>query len=265
MNDMAVSGGGVFVAPRRAVGTLQRAGCEVYADTGGPVDKRLGSHIVLLIVDDADVWAAAIEAEGDAQFAWWRSKGDLLMGERRRSRKYESAACVRAEGACRSWYRNCDSADVAFACVVDLRRAHPNPGVRYEVVPITGAGTCPECHRPMIEADGQWRHHLGNSIDCVHRQEPATDAADHVEGEWVIDVDMGTMICGYCNEVVGWAEAVSHVRLTGGYLFGIEAGNLIVLAEAALPDDRITYLPHYCDKIPDQARARWTPIPAGAS
>ncbi|WP_067470343.1 hypothetical protein [Nocardia amamiensis] len=67
---------------------------------------------------------------------------------------------------------------------------------------------------------------------------------------------------------MGWAQAASHVRLTGYHLLGIEraTSKLIVLAEAALPDsDRITFLPHHCHNIPDQERARWTPIPAGAN
>ncbi|WP_157129035.1 hypothetical protein [Nocardia amamiensis] len=187
------------IAPRREVRTLHRAGCEVYADTGRPVEERLGSHVVLWIVDDADAWASAIEAEGDAELDRWPKK-DRRLAERRRSQRYEAATRIRAQGARRSWYSHFHSAADAEACAVDLRVAHCNPGVRYEVAAITGASSCPNCHQPMIQADGQWRHHLGNnSVECADRRDPAVDEAadaDHAEGKWTIDVGMGTMTCG---------------------------------------------------------------------
>ncbi|MCW2877560.1 MAG: hypothetical protein JWQ95_1660 [Sphaerisporangium sp.] len=57
------------VLPRRPVKTYIHYGREVYADTGRPVDERLGSHVVLWIVEDAQAWAAQIEADADAAVA----------------------------------------------------------------------------------------------------------------------------------------------------------------------------------------------------
>lgn len=52
-----------LVASRRPdAATCVRDGRETYVDTGRRVGERLGSHVVLWIVDDPAAWAAAIEA-----------------------------------------------------------------------------------------------------------------------------------------------------------------------------------------------------------
>src|SRR4051812_96551 len=121
-----------LIAPRRSVSTYEHYGRETYRDTGRPVDEQLGSHVVLWIVDDPEAWAKAIEAEGDAEFDKWPRK-DRTIAETRRAQRYESAAQVRSDGPCRDFYATYHAAATASAAVADLYRAHPNPGVRYEV------------------------------------------------------------------------------------------------------------------------------------
>ncbi|WP_327092554.1 hypothetical protein OIE66_18545 [Nonomuraea sp. NBC_01738] len=47
--------------------------------------------------------------------------------------------------------------------------------------------------------------------------------------------------------------------MTGTYTLGVEVatGDLVVLAEAATPAGAVTHLPHHCEKIPDDVRARY--------
>lgn len=246
-----------LIAPRRPVRTCNRDGREVYIDTGRAVDEQLGSHVVLWIVDDPELWAKAIEVEGDAEAAKWPKK-DRALAEHRRSRAYESADQVRADGPGRSWYAHYHDAESAHDSVASLRRSHPNPGVRYEVAEITATGACPDCHQPMVQADGQWRHHTGRyPAECAVRPEREPEP-ERQPGEWEINIGRGSMICGYCDEDVAWGHAIlGYVRLTGYHLLGIhrESGDLVVLAEATTLSGATDYLPHHCDKIPDEVRA----------
>ncbi|WP_052616066.1 hypothetical protein [Mycobacteroides abscessus] len=245
-----------------------RDGREVYADTGRPVDERLGSHVVLWIVEDPEAWASAIEAEGDQVLAAWVKSGRKWRdhGEDQRSQRYKSAARVRADGPQRLFRSHFHRYENASASAAELRRSHPNPGVRYEVAEITGAKACPNCHTPMIEADQQWRHHLaGFPIDCHwgRPQQPVEEEPESVDGEWwVIDPGRGSMTCGYCKENVSWPEAIKFLRLTGYHLLGVDqvAGELVVLAEAQDPRYAravVTHLPHRCSQIPDELRTTY--------
>ncbi len=158
-----------LLTPHRLTRTHMRDSREVYTDTGRPVDEQLGSHVVLWIVEDPEAWANAIEAEGDQVLAAWVKSGRKWRahGEVQRSQRYKSAARVRADGPQRLFHSNFHNYADANASAAELRRSHPNPGVRYEVAEITGAASCPDCRTPMIEADGQWRHHLaGFPVDC---------------------------------------------------------------------------------------------------
>jgi hypothetical protein len=260
-----------LVAPRRAVRTYELHGDEVYADTGRRVTERLGSHVVLWIVEDAAAWAAAIEAEADAEAARW-PKSQRALAKNRRAERYAGAADVRDRGAERSWYAHFHDVESAEACAASLRRSHPNPGVRYEVVEITAAAACPDCHQPTIEADGQWRHHsLRFPADCATSR--AADAGDEAHEDeapddwWTIDVGKGRMTCGYCHESVAWAMSVlGQLQLTGDHLLGREkaTGRLVVLGEATMLGGKIVMLPHHCPSIPEDVLAKYATDAVGA-
>jgi hypothetical protein len=253
-----------LAAPRRETRTYQRDGREVYADTGRPVGEKLGSHILLWIVDDPEAWAKAVEAEGDAQVGQW-PKRRRYIGEERRTQAYESAAQIRAEGPVRSWHAACHDAGRAEAMAADLRRSHPNPGVRYEVVPITATGACPKCKQPTVEADGVWRHHFGRyPADCETRPESEPEPEpEHVDGEFEINTGLGSMTCGYCNRTESWPEAaLGYAKLTGFHLLGVEraTNTLVVLAEATHAMTGATIgLPHDCLNIPADVHSRLAP------
>ncbi|MGH3987108.1 MAG: hypothetical protein ACRDTZ_07295 [Pseudonocardiaceae bacterium] len=149
-----------LTAPRRPVRTYIRDGREVYVDTGRAVDERLGSHVVLWIVDDAGAWARKIEVEEDAAVAR-ASKQLRAVLEARREAMCETAAQIRRDGPNTTIYTHCHDEGAARAVVADLRRAHPNPGVHYEVAEIDEAGACPNCKQPTIQAAEQWWHHTG--------------------------------------------------------------------------------------------------------
>jgi hypothetical protein len=158
-----------LTAPRRDTRTYQSDRGECYADTGRRVDEPLGTHVVLWIVDDPEAWAAFVEAEGDREKAAW-GKRKAYIGEPRRQRAYESAAQIRAEGHRRDWYDIDHTAERAEQCAAGLRTGQPNPGVRYEVAPVTAVGACPTCHTPTVQADGVWRHHCPAIPEDVHRK-----------------------------------------------------------------------------------------------
>jgi hypothetical protein len=257
----ARDGDGNLIAPRRPAVTRMFRGHEIYDDTGLRVDMPLGTHVVLRIVEDPNVLAAAWESDGDAELDRWPAR-QRAIAEHRRAENHRAAAKIRATGPSRTWHV-AYSADQARIRLAGLR-AHADPGVRYEVTEITDASTCPECQRPLIHADAQWRHHNGN-LQCPPRSAPPGSASRrraHVSGTWAIDIGRGTMICGYCNEQQAWADAViGRVQLTGYHLLGIEeaTGTLVVLAEATIPSQhhQRTFLPHHCLKIPDDVRARY--------
>jgi hypothetical protein len=257
-------------APRRDTRTYlsTHRGEEVYSDTGRPVDEWLGTHVVLWIVEDPEAWAAAVEAEGDAEPALWPKKRRHI-GEARRLQRYEDAAQIRAKGARRDW-DTVGSETQAAATVAGLRRAHPNPGVRYEMVPIETWSACPdpECATPTVFADGHWAHHIGRyPAECPRpaerlRKQEAAAVPPRQDGEFEIDAGMGTMTCGYCNEVATWPHAVlGYARLTGFHLLGVfrETNTLVVLAEATSLTGATVYLPHHCLAIPAEAHAEHAP------
>jgi hypothetical protein len=247
---------------RRPVRTYMLNGREVYADTGRRVDEEFGSHVVLWIVDDAEAWAKAIEAEGDAEPDKW-PKNRRHIGEHRRLERYESAAQVRARGPYRSVRCVHFGAARADAVVAELYRSHPNPGVRYEVAEITDVRACPTCHQPAIHADGQWWHHTGGyPIGCTLRLPKLPEKKEKRQaGEWEIGTQ-GYMICGYCGERESWPQPiVAGWELTGFHLLGIEraSGTLVVLAEATTLTGEIVHLPHHCRQIPDDVRTTYAP------
>lgn len=248
-----------YLAARRAARTYQRDGHEVYADTGRPVDEALGTHVLLWIVDDPEAWARAVETEGDAELTLW-PKRQRYLAEARRAQRYESAAQIRADGPGRSWYSHFHDAGRAEASAADLRRSHPNPGVRYEVAPITAVGACPSCHQPTVQADGQWRHHTGRyPAECAPEPEPEPERLD---GEFEVSPGMGTMTCGYCERTETWAHAVlGYAQLTGVHLLGVEraTNTLVVLAEATTLAGGTTYLPHHCLNIPEDKHREYAP------
>jgi hypothetical protein len=250
-----------LAAPRRSAKTYtDRRGREVYADTGRPVDEQFGTHVVLWIVDDPELWAKAIEAEGDAEPGKW-PKSQRHIGEQRRLERHESAAQVRANGPRRNVNAVYFGAATAAAVVADLYRAHPNPGVRYEVAEITDVAACPDCHQPTIHADGQWWHHTGRfPVECSPRPEPEPEPKRARQaGEWEIGT-RGYMICGYCDHKATWPQPITaNWELTGYYTLGIEraTGTLVVLAEATTPAGQTVHLPHHCQKIPDEVRVTY--------
>ena len=250
-----------MTASRRTARTHTQDNREVYADTGRPVDESLGSHVVLWIVDNPEAWAKSIEVEGDAQLTVW-PKRQRHIAEQRRDQAYQSAAQVRAEGTRRIIHTHCQTLDAAQAMVDDLRSAHPNPGVRYELAAITEVGACPDCHQPTILADGQWRHHTGRyPAECVRRSEPQPEP-ELLEGEFEINAGVGSMACGYCNQTVSWPEAaLGYSRLTGFHMLGIEqaTNTLVVLAEATSLTGQTVGLPHHCLSIPEELHRRYAP------
>jgi hypothetical protein len=255
-----------LIAPRRDVRTYELRGEVVYTDTGRPVAERLGSQVVLRIVEDADAWAADIEAKADAESSSAPKSGRILA-ENRRGQRYADAAKVRANGAMRAWDTVCHDAAGAEMVVADLRRSHPNPGVRYEVAEITAAGACPDCHQPVIEADGQWRHDLLRfPAECGTSSASVADDEAPDDG-WTVAVGTGQMTCGYCHDTVAWAvSVVGYVELTGDHLLGREraTGRLVVLAEAKTPNGEIVMLPHHCPLIPEDVLAEYAADAVGA-
>lgn len=247
-------------APRRAGRTFLSRGEEHYHDTGRRVDEQLGTHVVLWIVEDAEAWAQAVEAEGDAQVALW-PKNSRYIGEHRRAQAYESATRIRAEGTYRSIRAHYPDGSQAHASVADLRRSHPNPGVRYEVAPIDDRGACPRCHTPTIHADGTWWHHTGRyPTECAPRRQPREPEPERQDGEFEIS-NIG-MTCGYCNQFQSWPEAaLGYVRLTGYHLLGVHkpTNTLVVLAEGTTLTGATTYLPHHCAHIPADLHQQYAP------
>lgn len=250
-----------LAAPRRDTRTYVMDGRERYADTGRPVDERLGTHVLLWIVDDAEAWAKAVEAEGDAQVGQW-PKSRRHIGEHRRVQAYESAAQIRADGPRRDWNAVYHDAERAEAAAAELRRSHPNPGVRYEVTAIVSVGACPTCCQPTVEADGQIRHHAGRyPAECSIKPDPEPEP-DRVDGEFEIDCGMGSMTCGYCNLTQSWPEAgLGYARLTGFHLLGIHrpTNTLVVLVEAIGTSGQTVNLPHHCERIPGDVHRRYAP------
>ena len=255
-----------FTIPRRPVRTYMLDGREVYADTGRLVDEEFGSHVVLWIVDDAEAWAKAIEAEGDAEPGKW-PKNRRHIGEHRRWERYESAAQVRARGPYRSVRSVEWDAARAHAHVENLR-SHADPGVRFEVAEITDVRACPTCQRPAIHADGQWWHHTGRyPIACTLRlPKPPEKKRERQPGEWEIST-RSHMICGYCGERQSWRQLITaNWELTGYHMLGIEraTGTLVVLAEATTLTGQTVHLPHHCKQIPADIQATYAPEEASS-
>jgi hypothetical protein len=86
-------------------------------------------------------------------------------------------------------------------------------------------------------------------------------AIERLPGEWEIDVGLGRMVCGYCNETESEWRAepraaayltLGYVRLTGYHMLGVgPAGELVVLAEVeTMVGKPAGCLPHLCEQIP---------------
>ena len=254
-----------LIVPRRIDSrTYVMDGRERYADTGRNIDERLGTHIVLWIVDDAEAWAAAVEADGDAEPARW-AKSQRCIGEARREQAYESARKIRKDGEHRRIYSVYHDQGGADACVASLSRSHPNPGVRYLVAAIDQVDACPNphCRQPRIHADGTWWHHLGRyPIECSAPPPPAEPEREPEPGDFVIDAGHGTMRCGWCEQTEVWPQAgLGYWTLTGFHLLGVEreTNTLVVLAEATNLTGEIVNLPHHCLAIPVEQHTKYAP------
>lgn len=223
--------------------------------------EHLPRHVVLWIVDDPEAWARAIEVDADAEPGRW-PKNRRYIGEDRRTQRYEDAAQIRAAGPRRDWYCVRHDAGTAAEIVADLRRAHPNPGVRYEIASVTSAGVCPDCRQPRLEADGQWRHDIGGyETGCAPKPEPEPEP-ERAPDQFEINAGLGSMTCGYCNRTEAWPAAVlGYSTLTGFHLLGIETATntLVVLAEATTLAGVTVHLPHHCGAIPDDVHREYAP------
>jgi hypothetical protein len=249
--------GWMTVNPEPWPATYVHDGAEVARKTGRRVDENLGSHVVMWIVEDAAAWADAIEAEVAAETARLPKSRRHLT--RMQQQRLEGAARTRAEGPRRSVYAVHYDEARARAGADSLRRACPNPGVRYEAAPVTATGACTTCSCPMICADGQWWHHTGGyPAQCPGRR--ARDLPLE-PGDW--EITATHMTCGYCGQCVTWDETLrSWARLTGFHSLGVhrQTGELVVLAEvtgvAARPGEP-GHLPHHCTQIPGSVRAEY--------
>jgi hypothetical protein len=259
----------ITISPQPRPATYTRDGREVARRNGRAVDENLGTWVTLWIVEDAEAWAAAIEAEVAAEIA--------LAPKKRRFATYmqqqqlDGATRIRAEGPNRSVHRVHHDQAAALASVASLYQGCPNPGVRYEPARITGYAACITCFCPMIEAGGRWWHHTGRyPAQCPGRR-PARDLPAE-PGAW--EFSSGLMTCGYCGMSVHWKEVdMSWVQLTGAWMLGVQLevpetgpgsgghrGDLVVLAEtegiARRPGQR-DVLPHHCENIPAEVRAEY--------
>jgi hypothetical protein len=257
-----------LVAARRSgARTYRLDGRERYADTGRDVDEQLGSHVLLWVVDDPQAWAAAVEAAGDAEPGRWPTASRYL-GEARREQAYESARRIRKDGAHRRVHDVFHDRARADAAAAELRRAHPNPGVRYLVAPIEQVDACPaaHCRQPRIHADGTWWHHTGRyPTECAARPAPEPEPEP---GDFVVDAGHGTLRCGWCEQTETWPQTGSWT-LTGYHLLGVHTATdtLVVLAEATTRAGQTIHLPHHCLAIPADQHARYAthrPGPARA-
>lgn len=255
-----------LIAPRREVRTYMLHGRQTYADTGRPVDENFGTHVVRRIVDDAEAFAAKIEADADAAVAQYPK---CRIARQRQARDYETAVDVRARGPRESWYGSYHSAEAAARSVAEWYRAHTYPGVRYLADEIVEASACPACHCPTIRAAGQVRHATGGyPTECIRRPEPdPVEDEPRQDGEFEIGTG-GYMVCGYCDQTERWPEAFAAcLTLTGDHMLGVEkaTGELVVLAEATTLTGQTTVLPHHCEKIPDEVRNTYAAAIAAAA
>lgn len=251
-----------LTAPRRDTRTYVMDGRERYADTGRPVDEQFGGHVVLRIVEDPEAFAAAVEAEGDAEPAKW-PRSSRYIGEHRREQAYESARQIRQRGAYRSVYDDYRAAADAEQSLASLRHHHGLPGVRWELAVVERMDTCPteHCHCPRFLADGTWWHNTGNyPAECA--PPPPPPAPEPEPDDFVIDIGVGTMRCGWCQLTEAWPHAgLGYARLTGFHLLGVhrETNTLVVLAEATNLAGETVHLPHHCLNIPAEQHARYAP------
>jgi hypothetical protein len=108
-----------------------------------------------------------------------------------------------------------------------------------------------EQDREEVTADFEMVDIAAAILEQAAGSDPDEDAPG--DGEFEVNVGMGTMTCGYCGTVASWAEAVlGYWRLTGFYSLGVKFGeaDLLVLAEAEAMDGQPVYLPHRCRHIP---------------
>jgi hypothetical protein len=249
--------GWITVHPEPWPATYVLDGRECFRATGRRVDENLGSHVVLWIVDDAEAWAGAIEAEVASEIA--RAPRGRRFATYMQQQRLEAAARIRAAGPGRSVYSVHHDEARARDGAASLRQGQPNPGVRYEAAPVTATAACTKCFCPMICADGQWWHHTGGyPAGCPGRRARSLPLEP---GDWEISgIDM---TCGYCGQCVTWPETQrSWARLTGVHSLGVhrQTGELVVLAEvtgvAARPGEP-GHLAHHCTQIPGSVRAEY--------
>jgi len=252
-----LAGGWMTVHPEPWPATYMHGGHEVFRATGRRVDENLGTWVVLWIVHNAQAWADAIEAEVTREIH--SAPKNRRYATYMQQQRLDGAARIREEGPRRT-VRSVEYDQArADAHVAELYRAHPNPGVRYEAVPVTAIAACTTCFCPMIQAGYRWWHHTGGyPAGCPGRKARSLPLEP---GDWEIsDMDM---TCGYCGQCVSWPETQrSWAQLTGVHSLGVhrQTGELVVLAEvtgiAARPGE-LGHLAHHCTEIPDSVRAEY--------
>jgi hypothetical protein len=250
--------GSMTVHPEPWPATYMHNGAEVFRATGRRADEDLGSWVVLWIVDNAQAWADAIEAEVTREIH--SAPKNHRYATYMQQQRLDGAARIREEGPRRT-VRSVEYDQArADAHVADLYRAYPNPGVRYEAAPITATAGCTTCFCPMIQAGYRWWHHTGGyPAECPGPREARSLPLE--PGEW--EMDSMSMTCGYCGQCVSWPETQrSWARLTGVHSLGVhrQTGELVVLAEAigiAARPGELGHLAHHCTEIPDSVRAEY--------
>ena len=218
--------------------------------TGRAIDEHLGSHALIQVITDADLYAASIEADAldrvglfdrrrrgvpaQRKFAYRcginspradardtaiaaaaaLARDDIGHLERRR---LECAARVRAAGPART-VRSVEW-DEAHARHALAASQTSTPGLRHEIAPVTAYAACRTCYCPMIEADGRWWHHTGNfPAECPGPRKRRSLPTE--PGDWEFG-PIG-MTCGFCGQSVSWPDLLrSWVRLTGTWILAV--------------------------------------------
>ena len=249
--------GWVTVHDEPWLATCMLGGHEVFRATGRRVDEDPGGWVVLWIVEDAEAWAASIEAEVWREIS--RASRECLFPTASQQQLLDGAARIREQGPSRTIRSVELDQQRAVAHVASLAAAGPDPGVRHEAAPVTATAACITCYCPTIEADGWWWHDTGGyPAECPGRR--CGRSLPLEPGDW--EIDSISMTCGYCGLYVTWPETLrSWARLTGVRALGIhrDTGELVVLAEAAgvaAQPGQLGYLAHHCAEIPAWIRAQ---------
>jgi hypothetical protein len=148
--------------------TYWRDGQLHFRDTGRAVAEPMPTHIVVREITDPDAYAVFLEREAD-----------ITVNPCFRDGLRTTATETRAAGPARHLTWDFGNEARATAYVADLRRSHPNPGMTYDIAPVTAVGACQHCHQPVLEADGRWLHKAGRlSADCINPDDSQPHTAE---------------------------------------------------------------------------------------